>query len=63
MDVETITKVLRTVISVKFEKFVDPGIQEVCISYPVCNIRQGKWSGDAPHFPLLTGQVNELTHG
>ena len=63
MDVGTNTKVLRTVICVKFEKFVDPGKQSVCTSYPVCNIRQGKWSGDTLHLPLLTVQVNELTHG
>lgn len=40
MGVGTITKVLRTVMHVKFGKFVDPGIQAVCISYPVCNIRR-----------------------
>ena len=63
MDVGTNTKVLRTVIFVKFEKFVDPGKQSVCTSYPVFIIRQGKWSGDILHLPLLTVQVNELTHG
>ena len=62
MGVGTITKVLRTVMHVKFEKRVDPGIQAVCISYPVCNIRQGKWSGYTLHFPLLTVQVSELIH-
>lgn len=34
------TKMLRTVIYVKFEMFVDAGIQAVCISYTVCNLRQ-----------------------